>query len=136
MQIKINRYLLLFTGVTIALIGLAYCVDPNLLLSRYGITVVGISEDNMYRGAYGGLFVTLGIAMAYGFFSAQFQRSATLLALLFMGGFAIGRVASIALVGMPHDQILSLLIFEIATSITFAWLLFSGSKLEQAVAAA
>ena len=42
------------TGLLLTFIGLAYCIDPNLLLARYDLSVNGASEDNMYRGAYGG----------------------------------------------------------------------------------
>lgn len=119
----INRYLLILVGVTIILIGLAYCVDPNLLLERYGLTTSNVSEDNVYRGAYGGLFLTLGFAITYGFFSTSFRYTSTMIAALFMGGFAAGRVASIVSLGMPHEQIVGLLIFEIVTTLAFAWLL-------------
>ncbi len=123
MQAVIQRCLLLVTGAMLAGIGLAYCLDPNLLLARYDINVTGISEDNMYRGAYGGLFITLGLAIGYGFIKETFRSTATLLGLLFMGGFALGRIASIASVGVPHDQIMGLLIFEVVMSVLFAWLL-------------
>ena len=128
MQSTVHRFLLLFTGATLALIGIAYCLDPNLLLSRYEISVAGVSEDNMYRGAYGGLFITLGMAIGYGFFSAQFRQTATLIALVFMSGFAIGRVASIVSLGTPHEQIVGLLVFEIVFAAVFGWLFLTGKN--------
>lgn len=129
MQITIQRYLLLITGGMLASIGFAYCIDPNLLLARYNISVTGVSEDNMYRGAYGGLFITLGIAIGFGFIKDSFRGTATLLALLFMGGFALGRIASVATLGMPHQQITSLLIFEAVLTVFFAWFVLSESHL-------
>lgn len=125
MQTTVQRYLLLFTGATLALIGLAYCVDPNILLSRYEINVVDVSEDNMYRGAYGGLFVTLGLAIGYGFFSKPLRRTATVIGLLFMAGFAVGRASSIISLGMPHEQIVGLFVFELVWAAAFGWLLVS-----------
>ena len=98
------------------LIGLIYCVDPNILLARYDLAVSGVSDDNMYRGAYGGLFVVLGATIAYGFFTPSFRQMSTLIALLFMGGFAIGRLSSIVMVGIPHEQIVGLLVFEILST--------------------
>ena len=124
----LNRYLLLFTGISLTAIGLAYCIDPNLLLSRYELGAVGASEDNMYRGAYGGLFITLGAAISFGCFSADFRQNATLLALLFMGGFALGRIASIAMLGVPHAQIVSLLMFEVVTATAFAGFLLAHRR--------
>ena len=124
MQINLQRYFLLFTGVTLMLIGIAYCIDPNLLLARYDLSATSASEDNMYRGAYGGLFITVGAAVAYGFRSAAFRFASTVFALVFMGGFAIGRIASIALLGMPHQMIINLLVFEIVSSGLLIWFLF------------
>ena len=120
-----HRYLLGLTGIMLCLIGIAYCIDPNLLLGRYDLGVVGASEDNMYRGAYGGLFISLGAAITYGFYSASFRRTATLMALLFMSGFAAGRLVSVFATGLPHEQILNLLAFEIVTTLLFAWALIT-----------
>ncbi len=128
MQQGIHRYTLLLTGISLLFIGFIYCIDPNLLLTRYELSVASASDDNMYRGAYGGLFITMGGAIAYGFYAAQFLRNSTIIALLFMSGFAIGRIASIATVGLPHSQILGLLIFEIVTTIMFGWFLVSGAR--------
>ncbi|MEM8767419.1 MAG: DUF4345 domain-containing protein [Pseudomonadota bacterium] len=128
MRNDIHRYLLLGVGATLVAIGAAYCLDPNLLLARYEIAVGDASSDNMYRGAYGGLFLTLGAAMACGFFVESFRNNATWLAILFMGGFALGRLASIAAVGMPQEQILGLLIFEISAVVVFTGLLFAPSR--------
>ena len=119
-----HRYLLLVTGALLMVIGLAYCLDPNLLLGRYELAVVGASEDSMYRGAYGGLFLTLGAAVAFGF-STTHRRNATLLAMLFMGGFALGRLVSIVAAGMPHPQIVGLLLFEVVSVVVFAGLLMA-----------
>ncbi len=124
-QENIHRYVLLLTGVTLVLIGVAYCIDPNLLLARYELSVAGASEDNMYRGAYGGLFITTGAAIAYGFFTKTFRQASTIIALLFMGGFALGRIASILALGIPHQQIVGLLVFEIVSSAVFIWLLIA-----------
>ncbi len=124
-----QRWVLLFTGVTLTLIGASYCFDPNLLLARYELSVAGISEDNMYRGAYGGLFITVGIAVAFGFFSKAFLNTATIIVVLFMGGFAIGRIASILARGLPHEQIIGLLLFEIASSVLFIWFLVRERKI-------
>ena len=125
MQANFQRYFLLLTGVALVLIGFAYCVDPNFLLARYELSVAGTSEDNMYRGAYGGLFVTVGAAVAFGFHSPSFRQTSTIIALLFMGGFAIGRIASILALGMPHEQIIGLLLFELVSSAVFVWFLVS-----------
>ena len=128
MKTSIHRGLLFLIGLTLVFIGITYCVDPNLLLARYALAVTGVSDDNMYRGAYGGLFIALGVAIGYGALSASFRQTATLIALLFMGGFALGRIASVLAVGIPHDQILSLLMFELASSLALAWFLVGARK--------
>ncbi|MEM9621164.1 MAG: DUF4345 domain-containing protein [Pseudomonadota bacterium] len=125
MRVIVQRYLLLFIGLTLVGIGLAYCIDPDLLLARYDLRAEGASADSMYRGAYGGLFVALGMAISCGFLLTTFRQTATLLALLFMGGFALGRLASLLALGLPHPQIFSLLVFEVVTALACAWLLLT-----------
>ncbi|MEM1403420.1 MAG: DUF4345 domain-containing protein [Pseudomonadota bacterium] len=125
MNTLLQRYFLLFTGISLSAIGIAYIADPNLLLQRYDLAVAGVSDDNMYRGAYGGLFVTMGIAISLGFKSPAFRQTATLITLLFMGGFAFGRIASIVAVGTPHEQIAGLLSFELIASAACLWFLLS-----------
>ena len=121
---RLHAILLLLTGITLVGIGLVYCIDPNLLLARYGLDVSSVSDDNMYRGAYGGLFITLGASIGYGFVNRAFRKTATVIAMLFMGGFAIGRISSIVALGLPHDNIVSLLIFELVSVAAFGWLLW------------
>lgn len=135
MTTTLQRYFLLFTGVSLGAIGLAYIVDPNLLLQRYELAVAGVSDDNMYRGAYGGLFITMGIAIAAGFRSPAFRHTATLITLLFMGGFAVGRIASIVAVGAPHEQITGLLSFEVVASVVCLWFLLSGRSSQRLASA-
>lgn len=131
--LTVHRFLLLSTGLMLVLIGFAYCLDPNLLLSRYDINVLGTSEDNMFRGAYGGLFITLGAAIACGFWWRNYRLMATVLGLLFMGGFALGRLASLALAGIPHEQILGLFVFEVMATVMFAGLLVIDRRSFQTV---
>lgn len=132
MTTTIQRYFVLLTGLTLTAIGLAYCIDPGLLLARYELGIDSVSHDNMYRGAYGGVFITIGLCIALGFRSEQHRAQATWLVLLIMGGFAIGRLASIAAVGLPHPQILSLLGFEIVSSVVCAYFLIAGQRVREA----
>ena len=114
--------------MTLTLIGISYCIDPNFLLARYELSVAGISEDNMYRGAYGGLFITIGGAIAYGFYSRAFERTSLVIALLFMGGFAVGRMASIITLGLPHQMIVNLFVFELVSSALLVWFLVTDQR--------
>ena len=128
MTASIHRSLLLLTGAALVFIGVTYCIDPNLLLARYDLVVSNASEDNIYRGAYGGLFIAVGAAIAYGFFAPSFRQVATLVAALFMGGFALGRLSSLFMVGMPHDLIVALLGLEVVSTVVFAGFFYTQSK--------
>lgn len=109
-----------FNAVAIGLIGLGYLYNPNLLLARYGLETGSAAMDNMLRGAYGGLFVGVAAAFAYGAFVPARTTDALLLTLLFMGGFALGRGVSIVRVGSPGRLVSGLLGYEIITSILSA----------------
>ena len=116
-----SRIILFLNAAVIALIGLAYLYDPNVLLANYGLSTDGPGIDNMLRGTYGGLFLCMAGLFGWGVINTARRSDALGLLALFMGGQALGRIASLAMVGMPDVSILSLLAYEI---IMFAIALF------------
>ena len=98
-------------------VGVSYLYDPNLLLARYGLEAKSASMDNMLRGAYGGLFVGMAAIFACGALVPTRTADALLFTVLFMGGFLVGRVVSVARVGAPSRGIYGLLAYEVVTSL-------------------
>ncbi|UTW55421.1 DUF4345 domain-containing protein [Kordiimonas sp. SCSIO 12610] len=122
---------LIINSVVMGLIGLAYLYDPDLLLGNYGLTASDPSMDNMLRASYGG--VSLVLAALWGWGGVKAHRRLDMLALLslVMGGFALGRIASLIQAGPPQETIYSLLGYEIVVCILSLFLLIKiRQKLE------
>lgn len=109
---KAARMILILNAIVIGSIGLAYLVNPNLLLANYGLSVGEIGMDNMLRSTYGGLFVAMAGLFALGGFAEARQRDALGVLALFMGGLAVGRIASLTLAGAPDASMHMLLAYE------------------------
>lgn len=113
----ITRLYLAFNAIGIGLIGLLYLYDPNMLLARYGLETGSAGMDNMLRAAYGGVFAAAAFVFSIGIFQPARRRDAVGFTALFMTGAAIGRIASIAAVGMPPATIMPLLGFECVSAL-------------------
>lgn len=113
----ISRIFLTINALAIGSIGLAYLYDPNLLLSRYDLATGGPGMDNMLRATYGGLFLGAAAIFALGIFNLKRRRDSLIFVAIFMAGTALGRLASIALAGIPPASILNLLFFEIVMTL-------------------
>ena len=123
----ISRVYLALNAVGIGLIGLAYLYQPNLLLSQYGLGVESVGVDNMIRSTYGGVFLAAAAIFVAGVFHPKRLGDALGFAALFMGGLALGRLASIASVGAPPEGVLLLLYYEAAAAVVAAGLYLRSS---------
>lgn len=118
----ISRLVLIVNAIAIGVIGLFYTFDPNLLLARYGLAVDAPGLDSMLRATYGGLYLFCAGIFALGVFRAARRKDALAFLAIFMAGSALGRIASIASVGMPPASILPLLFYELAFAIIAGFL--------------
>lgn len=117
---------LAINAICIGLIGLAYLCDPNILLARYDLQADSVSMDSMLRSSYGGVFVVAAAIFALGIFNPARRRDSIAFTTVFMTACAIGRLASIILVGIPHSTILGLLGYEVIAA-TIGLILFLRS---------
>jgi len=122
-MIVLARTVLVLNAAVIGLIGLAYLYDPNLLLANYGLSADSPGMDNMLRSSYGGLFAAIAVLFALGAVNGSRTSDSLALLALFMGGLAVGRIASIALAGAPDPSMYTLLGYEAAVSV-FALFLY------------
>ena len=111
------RALLILNSLAIGLIGLLYLLDPNLLLSVYGLETGSAGMDNMLRASYGGLYLGSAALFMIGARSAERQRDALAFLALFMAAAALGRVASMIAVGAPPLTIGMLLAYECVVAV-------------------
>ncbi|MEQ9363783.1 MAG: DUF4345 domain-containing protein [Leptospirales bacterium] len=93
--------LLVFGGVSIALIGLSALIAPDLLAAPLGFALDNTSALNEFRANYGGMLLLLGMLTAAGGLRSQWHRPALYLLLCFTAGLVLGRLVSIVLDGAP-----------------------------------
>lgn len=120
---NLNTIVLGSAAAIIAAIGGTYLTVPNLLLNVYGFSIQSISEANLFRGAYGGVFIAFALLFCVGALIEQVARPAQFALLTFMGGFALGRLASMAMDGMPHVLLVVVLGVEVAYALAALHLL-------------
>ena len=115
----------LFLGanaLAIGLIGLGYLWSPNRLLARYALETGTPAMDSMLRSAYGGVFLGMAAIFALGALVPSRTGDGLLFTLLFMGGFALGRIVSLVRVGSPGRAVNALLGYEVVASAVAAGL--------------
>lgn len=108
-----TRFTLFGAGLMMLVVGALHLLNPQMMMREPGIELNTVNHLHVIRAAYGGAY--LGIAAlflggALGRLDARFALTAV--ALLF-GGFALGRVFSIASDGMPVPLYLGVLSAEL-----------------------
>lgn len=111
-----RKILLVLAGVEIFGVGLVYLIAPQVMAASNGMELRGVNEWHAMRAAYGGVFVAFGALFGAGAFSAALRRPALVAVATFMGGFALGRIASIAVDGAPAPAFYGALASEIIFS--------------------
>ena len=119
----LKNLILLSAALGVGVIGVGYLVSPQFMLALYGVSIESVNEANIFRSAYGGLFVAFALLFAYGAFRPAYSQAALLALAAYMGGFALGRIVSIAVDGVPSPLILGWLSIEVFYSSVAVYLL-------------
>ena len=120
---KPSKWILGLAALEICGVGLVYLVAPRVMMESNGLTLTGVNDAHLVRSAYGGLFVAFGSLFAAGAVSARLTRHALVALAVFMGGFAVGRIASLLADGWPPGAFLFALATEIAFCALALWAL-------------
>ncbi len=98
-------------------VGLSYGVAPEQSLSwLFGITVESTNQAHVFRGITG-LYLAMVSFWILGARYEKYERAAILSEIVFMGGLAVGRVASILIDGWPHLLLTGYALTEIALAV-------------------
>jgi hypothetical protein len=108
-----RKILLVLAGLEICGVGLVYLIAPQVMAASNGMELRGVNDWHATRAAYGGVFVAFGALFGMGAFAAALRRPALVAVATFMGGFALGRIASIVVDGLPAPAFLGALASEI-----------------------
>lgn len=99
-NVLISRIFLCLLALATLNIAFQAIQDPQTIFDNVKVQLGNLTARNSVRALYGGVNLTLGAFWLYAAFREQ--RTGLILALLYTGGFAIGRILSILLDGMPE----------------------------------
>lgn len=111
-----GRIVLELAAAEIGIIGLIYLFAPAFMMNSNGMVLNGITETHTIRAAYGGAFVGFGLLFLLGALYARLTEAALVALVTFMGGFALGRIFSLVVDGMP----VGIYLFVLSTEIILA----------------
>ncbi len=117
------RLILFLAAAEIGIVGLIYLFAPLLILAANGMTLDSVNDYHATRAAYGGAFTGFGLLFLTGALNASLRRPALIALFTFMSGFALGRIYSLAVDGMPAPTFLIVLCTEILLAGASLWAL-------------
>lgn len=106
----LTRIFLIITGLATLNIAVQALVDPQTVMNFVDVQLNNITARNSIRAFYGS--VNLAFALFWLYAAFRDQRTGLILAGLYTGGFALGRLVSITLDGMPGAFALQWLVVE------------------------
>jgi Domain of unknown function (DUF4345) len=136
MSMKIKNWMirifLCLLGLATLNIAVKAMIDPQAIFDLVDVTLGNTTARNSVRALYGGVNVAFGLYWLYAAFRAQ--QTGLVLALLYTGGFAVGRLLSIFMDGMPGSFAMQWLVTESVFAVVAAALLWTGQKQQQSIA--
>ena len=119
MQIK--KAFLIGAFVAVSIIALLYGISPPWFAATFlGITDLNLNVAHIFR-AIAGLYLALAAFWLYAAFNDKYRNAALLTTILFAGGLAAGRCASLILDGQPAPVLLIYLAMEFAVVLVAYW---------------
>ena len=106
----ISTIFLCLLGAATLNIAVQAIANPQAIMDNVQVTLGNITARNSIRALYGGVNLAFGLFWIYSAFRAR--REGLLLALLYTGGFAAGRIISIIMDGRPDAFAIQWLVVE------------------------
>ncbi len=117
----IIRIFLILLALATLNIAVQAMLDPQTIFDNVQVQLGNLTARNSVRALYGGVNLAFGLFWLYAAFRQQ--SMGLTLALLYTGGFAIGRLMSIILDGMPGAFAVQWMATETVFAVLSAWLL-------------
>lgn len=93
------RIYLILLGLATLNVAIQGLLDPQAIMDNVQVTLGNLTARSSVRALYGGVNLALALYWLYAAFKSQ--REGLRFALLYTGGFALGRLVGIALEGLP-----------------------------------
>lgn len=122
----VTTVFLVVVGLAFLNVGVQAFINPQSVMDFVSVHLDNINARNSTRAFYGGVNLSFALFFLYGAF--KMKREALLIALLYGGGFVLGRVYSIIAEGVPGPFILTWLCIETFLTIVSGMLLLKWSK--------
>ncbi|MEM7329244.1 MAG: DUF4345 domain-containing protein [Pseudomonadota bacterium] len=118
----ITRLVLFGSGTVLGMIGSALMVSPKAFLETSHVFVERDPGLMSELAAPGGLLIVTGALMLMGAVKVRFASLALGVGAVVYGSYAIGRVISMVLHGLPSQSLISATILEVALAIVLGGL--------------
>lgn len=100
-------------GAVMLVVGTLHLVAPQMMMQGPAIPLTTVNHLHLVRAALGGAFVGMAALFLLGLFRDRMRPFALLSVAILFGGFAFGRLLSLALDGLPAGMFLGILGFEV-----------------------
>lgn len=115
---------LLGAGLMMLVVGALHLFAPQMMMDTPRISLTSTNHLHVIRAAYGGAYLGIAALFLLGVMKPAYRRTSLIAVALIFAGFALGRIVSIALDGVPVALYLGVLAFEV----TFAILAMSSLR--------
>ncbi|MFO1292319.1 MAG: DUF4345 domain-containing protein [Rubrivivax sp.] len=96
-----TRFTLLGAGLMMLVVGLLHLLAPQAMMRAPAIVLDSVNHFHVVRAAYGGAYLGIATLFLAGALGRVETRAALGAVVLIFGGFALGRIVSIAIDGLP-----------------------------------
>jgi Domain of unknown function (DUF4345) len=107
------RFTLFGAGLMMLVVGGLHLLNPQMMMREPGIVLSSTNHFHVVRAAYGGAYLGIAALFLAGALRRIDARAALVAVVLIFGGFALGRVVSVASDGMPVPLYLGVLASEL-----------------------
>jgi hypothetical protein len=104
-----TRFTLFGAGLMMLVVGTLHLVNPQMMMKEPGIVLSSANHFHVVRAAYGGAYLGIAALFLAGALQRIDERAALAAVLLIFGGFASGRIVSLAADGLPVPLYLGVL---------------------------
>lgn len=108
-----QKFTLYGAGTMMLLVGLLHLLAPQMMMQAPAIELSSVNHLHIIRAAYGGAYLGIAALFLLGTFKTDLRQASLIAVALLFAGFAVGRIVSILLDGIPVPLYLAVLAFEV-----------------------
>ena len=108
-----QKFAIFGAALMMLVVGALHLLAPQMMMKDPGIELSTVNHLHVIRAAYGGAYMGMGVLFLLGAFKREFTRYSLVAIAVLFGGFALGRLFSIAVDGMPVPLYIGVLSAEL-----------------------